>query len=374
MKKYYTRVCNFHYGNNSQNLIKKKKALPLNGNLKISKIALSNSDDLAFIPAYCEGLKIYDLKDHQNIKFLGSVSTPGLALDVALSSDKTKAFVSDYKDGLSIIDVSDPINPQLITTIDTNATVYASVLSPDEKILYLVDGSNGVQVMDISEVNSVRQLASVATASSTNLLLSTDAKSLFVATDKGLYVYAVNGSELTLLSIFEATSRYKDMAIIEDGKRLLAYTDTAYTDLINIEDLQNLKRETRYYLDGKFALQKEKKVLFSIREGKVDDDVISVAINSDTIKLMEGFTHKNISIAVDSEITQAEVLVTLESGDSITLGNYKKHYDNRIDKGLLILPIISIATKSGLNTLSISLKIGEEIHQRTLYIQLFEKL
>jgi dihydropteroate synthase len=36
MKKYYTRVCNFYYGNNSQNLIKKKKALPLNGNLKIS--------------------------------------------------------------------------------------------------------------------------------------------------------------------------------------------------------------------------------------------------------------------------------------------------------------------------------------------------
>ena len=36
MKKYYTRVCNFYYGNRAWNLIKKKKALPLNGNLKIS--------------------------------------------------------------------------------------------------------------------------------------------------------------------------------------------------------------------------------------------------------------------------------------------------------------------------------------------------
>ena len=36
MKKYYTRVCNFHYGSNSKNLVKKKKALPLNGNLEIS--------------------------------------------------------------------------------------------------------------------------------------------------------------------------------------------------------------------------------------------------------------------------------------------------------------------------------------------------
>ena len=36
MKKYYTRVCNFYYGNRSRNLIKKKRALPLNGNLEIS--------------------------------------------------------------------------------------------------------------------------------------------------------------------------------------------------------------------------------------------------------------------------------------------------------------------------------------------------
>ena len=36
MKKYYTRVCNFHHGSNSKNLVKKKKALPLSGNVEIS--------------------------------------------------------------------------------------------------------------------------------------------------------------------------------------------------------------------------------------------------------------------------------------------------------------------------------------------------
>ncbi len=36
MKKYYTRVCNFYYGENSIKLIKQKKSLPLNGNKKIS--------------------------------------------------------------------------------------------------------------------------------------------------------------------------------------------------------------------------------------------------------------------------------------------------------------------------------------------------
>jgi dihydropteroate synthase len=36
MSRYYTRVCNFYYGNKSIELVDKKKTLPLNGNKKIS--------------------------------------------------------------------------------------------------------------------------------------------------------------------------------------------------------------------------------------------------------------------------------------------------------------------------------------------------
>ena len=36
MKKYYTRACNFYYGSISKEKIKKKLALPLNGNNLIS--------------------------------------------------------------------------------------------------------------------------------------------------------------------------------------------------------------------------------------------------------------------------------------------------------------------------------------------------
>ena len=36
MKKYYTRVCNFYYGNTSTKLVNQNKNLPLNGNKKIS--------------------------------------------------------------------------------------------------------------------------------------------------------------------------------------------------------------------------------------------------------------------------------------------------------------------------------------------------
>ena len=36
MPRYYTRVCNFYYGSVSKSLVKKRKALPLNGNKKLS--------------------------------------------------------------------------------------------------------------------------------------------------------------------------------------------------------------------------------------------------------------------------------------------------------------------------------------------------
>ena len=36
MRKYYTRPCNFYYGNYAKKLIKNKKALPLAGNPNIS--------------------------------------------------------------------------------------------------------------------------------------------------------------------------------------------------------------------------------------------------------------------------------------------------------------------------------------------------
>ena len=36
MKRYYTRVCNFYYGEESKKLVKQKKSLPLNGNKDIS--------------------------------------------------------------------------------------------------------------------------------------------------------------------------------------------------------------------------------------------------------------------------------------------------------------------------------------------------
>ena len=36
MKRYYTRVCNFYYGKDSEFLVNKNKTIPLNGNKNLS--------------------------------------------------------------------------------------------------------------------------------------------------------------------------------------------------------------------------------------------------------------------------------------------------------------------------------------------------
>ena len=36
MRRFYTRVCNFYYGDRSKILVKKKETIPLNGNKELS--------------------------------------------------------------------------------------------------------------------------------------------------------------------------------------------------------------------------------------------------------------------------------------------------------------------------------------------------
>ena len=72
MPRYYTRACNFYYGNSSKKLVKEKKTLPLNGNSQISfdyvelfsrkfkkKISITNLNSL---PRLLKKQVILDLK------------------------------------------------------------------------------------------------------------------------------------------------------------------------------------------------------------------------------------------------------------------------------------------------------------------------
>jgi dihydropteroate synthase len=81
MKKYYTRVCNFYYGIESNNLVDKKKTLPLNGNKNISfnqiEIISRNSK------------KIINIK---NIKKLSPTLKKKINNDLKIATKKIKSF------------------------------------------------------------------------------------------------------------------------------------------------------------------------------------------------------------------------------------------------------------------------------------------
>ena len=101
MKKYYTRVCNFYYGNKSVKLVSQKKTLPLNGNSQISfdqieilsrnSKKLINIKDVKKLPNFFkkkinDDLKIV-IKKNKNFSDLNFKKTPNIMGILNLTPD-----------------------------------------------------------------------------------------------------------------------------------------------------------------------------------------------------------------------------------------------------------------------------------------------
>ncbi len=132
MKKYYTRACNFYYGDHSKRLVKKKKALPLNGDKKISfdhiEILSRDSNKLIHIkeirnlsPKLKKKIKkdikniLKRKKNFSNLNFKNTPNimgilnlTPDSFSDGGIFNKKNKGYehaVKLFKSGSDIIDV-----------------------------------------------------------------------------------------------------------------------------------------------------------------------------------------------------------------------------------------------------------------------------
>ena len=132
MARYYTRACNFYYGNISKNLVKDKKSLPLNGNKEISfdqiELISRNSkkkikiNRLINLPKTLKKQVIQDLKyitskkkNFANLNFNKSPNimgilnlTPDSFSDGGKFNSKTKGIkqaLKMFESGASIIDI-----------------------------------------------------------------------------------------------------------------------------------------------------------------------------------------------------------------------------------------------------------------------------
>ena len=80
---------------------------------------------------------------------IGSVDTPGDALDVAIAPGRTDlAYVADGAAGVQIVDVTDPLNPVIIDVVDTPG--FATDIELIGTNAYVADGDSGLQVIDVT--------------------------------------------------------------------------------------------------------------------------------------------------------------------------------------------------------------------------------
>ena len=77
MQKYYTRPCNFYYGNNAKKLINNKKALPLAGNYEIAfdQVEKIIEVNLHLDPYEFHNLKFHDYKNFQFLILTGAIKS-----------------------------------------------------------------------------------------------------------------------------------------------------------------------------------------------------------------------------------------------------------------------------------------------------------
>ena len=129
MKKYYTRVCNFYYGNHSKNLVKKKKALPLNGNPDISfdkieiisrnKVKKIKFNEIKYLPSFLKKKIKNDLfnitKRKKNFSNLNFRKVPNIMAVLNLTPDsfsdggKYNKKNLGYKHGINLINCGSDI-------------------------------------------------------------------------------------------------------------------------------------------------------------------------------------------------------------------------------------------------------------------------
>ena len=105
------------------------------------------------------GLQVIDVGTPASPQIIGSVDTPGSALDVTVVG--TTAYVADYYSGLQVVDVSTPASPQIIGSVDTPGQAWSVTVVGTTA--YVADNNSGLQVIDVSTPASPQIIGSVAT-------------------------------------------------------------------------------------------------------------------------------------------------------------------------------------------------------------------
>jgi hypothetical protein len=105
---------------------------------------------LAFLADGIAGLKVLDISYLPQVTVLGTLNTPGTAMDVAY--DGHYAYLADGENGLHMIDVSDPSHPLEVDAFITAGRASNVAVAGDQ--IYLADESGGLLVFSLVKPQS----------------------------------------------------------------------------------------------------------------------------------------------------------------------------------------------------------------------------
>ena len=107
-------------------------------------LSLTVSGSYAFAPSHDAGLRLIDISDPGNPQNMGSVETPGMAVEVAVAGNYAYLTDGDFQ----VINYSDPENPHIVGSVETPGNSRGVALSGN--YAFVGDGDSGLQVIDIS--------------------------------------------------------------------------------------------------------------------------------------------------------------------------------------------------------------------------------
>ena len=95
----------------------------------------------AYVADDYSGLQVIDITNPASPQIVGSVDTPGGAMDVAVSG--TYAYVADDRNGLQVIDVTNPMSPSIVGAVDPGSS---GKVACSDAYVYLVGLSIGLRI------------------------------------------------------------------------------------------------------------------------------------------------------------------------------------------------------------------------------------
>ncbi|MFQ6104441.1 MAG: FlgD immunoglobulin-like domain containing protein [Candidatus Glassbacteria bacterium] len=241
--------------------------------------SLYYKDAILFTAGSEGGVRMLDFSDPSRPVILGTLETPGYAMDVWVSGEY--AFVAGWSDGLLVYSIQDPVAPELVGWYDgidmansvtvsgnvafaTNGSLHAvDITDPtapvllgihetdgwamdvaiDDTLAYIADGAEGLEVVDVADPALAEPLGRARTFGYTNAVARFGEYVLIADWDWGLRVISVSDpTSPEEIGFYDTPGYARDVAAIGSsavvaddthGLRIVSLSDPAYPEEVS---------------------------------------------------------------------------------------------------------------------------------------------